>query len=394
MKNERSEFLNGELYNNLITTLRKVGEENLIVKKKILFADCVGNFEAADITSMSIIDLLPVKFRELVDFHDAIDKIYCFVVKRKLTCTISRIERLYNEQLNGSFCVNMLLTLCAACPDGIRLRYENQNESEMKSSSKIELEVIFPLHAAPSPGQSSKRRKHFIEALFKHVTSYFRSQFSCEKLAAFDKSLKLVKTKGWPADFAAASCPIPEGDVSLRAMIENYMQSKSFGAPQATVPSHLDCFGLDSRSDSSSAAEGSCSSTAAVDIQEGGGAAAVLDYLRAQPFYKDQIKHVERVAARQAVYADLAPPALPSLLVQRVQVALGLSHQQELRLYLHQARAIDALRAGKHAVVSTSTASGKSIIYNIPVIEAAMQFPESTSLYLFPTKVSGIQATK
>jgi len=118
-------------------------------------------------------------------------------------------------------------------------------------------------------------------------------------------------------------------------------------------------------------------------LAERGGGAAVLAYLRNLPgaIYRDQIKHVEYIPARAARYADLAPPALLDVLQERLVNELGIT-----RLYAHQARAIDALRAGKHAVVSTSTASGKSIIYNVPVIESILSNDNVTALYLFPTK--------
>ncbi len=55
-------------------------------------------------------------------------------------------------------------------------------------------------------------------------------------------------------------------------------------------------------------------------------------------------------------------------------------------LYTHQAEAIDAIRQGKNVVVATATASGKSLIYNIPVLESILENPETHALYLFPLK--------
>ncbi|MDL2316502.1 DEAD/DEAH box helicase [Desulfovibrio sp. OttesenSCG-928-A18] len=55
-------------------------------------------------------------------------------------------------------------------------------------------------------------------------------------------------------------------------------------------------------------------------------------------------------------------------------------------LYSHQARAMDALRAGRHVVVATPTASGKSLIYTLPVLERFLKDPDARSLYLFPLK--------
>ncbi len=56
------------------------------------------------------------------------------------------------------------------------------------------------------------------------------------------------------------------------------------------------------------------------------------------------------------------------------------------RLYQHQKKAIDYIRKGQHIVIATPTASGKSLIYNIPVIESIIQDNNSKALYLFPLK--------
>jgi DEAD/DEAH box helicase domain-containing protein len=56
------------------------------------------------------------------------------------------------------------------------------------------------------------------------------------------------------------------------------------------------------------------------------------------------------------------------------------------RFYVHQAQAINAIRQGGHVVVATSTASGKTLIYNVPVIERCLLDWRARALYLFPTK--------
>ena len=55
-------------------------------------------------------------------------------------------------------------------------------------------------------------------------------------------------------------------------------------------------------------------------------------------------------------------------------------------LYSHQAAAIEAARAGRHVVIATPTASGKSLCFHLPVLEALAAEPSATALYLFPTK--------
>jgi DEAD/DEAH box helicase domain-containing protein len=52
-----------------------------------------------------------------------------------------------------------------------------------------------------------------------------------------------------------------------------------------------------------------------------------------------------------------------------------------------QSQAIKSSISGRHIVVATSTSSGKSLCYNIPVLESLSQDPMACALYIFPTKV-------
>ncbi|HUV77611.1 MAG TPA: DEAD/DEAH box helicase [Desulfobacterales bacterium] len=55
-------------------------------------------------------------------------------------------------------------------------------------------------------------------------------------------------------------------------------------------------------------------------------------------------------------------------------------------LYRHQVDAVDRIRSDRHLVVATPTASGKTLIYNLPVIEKVLKNPDSKALYIFPLK--------
>jgi DEAD/DEAH box helicase domain-containing protein len=55
-------------------------------------------------------------------------------------------------------------------------------------------------------------------------------------------------------------------------------------------------------------------------------------------------------------------------------------------LYTHQARALEAIRARRNACIVTPTASGKTLCYNLPVLDAIARDPTARALYLFPTK--------
>jgi DEAD/DEAH box helicase domain-containing protein len=104
-----------------------------------------------------------------------------------------------------------------------------------------------------------------------------------------------------------------------------------------------------------------------------------IHHLKRQRFYKGQIAHVERIPARKARYGRLKKP-LPPLLREALK-KVGVE-----KLYSHQAQAIDAVREGHSVVMATSTASGKTLCYNLPVLEVIIADWQAKALYLFPTK--------
>src|SRR5947199_1777366 len=70
----------------------------------------------------------------------------------------------------------------------------------------------------------------------------------------------------------------------------------------------------------------------------------------------------------------------------RPELASALATRGIERLYSHQAEAYEHVRAGRHVVVVTPTASGKTLCYNLPVLNAILRDPSGRALYLFPTK--------
>ncbi len=107
--------------------------------------------------------------------------------------------------------------------------------------------------------------------------------------------------------------------------------------------------------------------------------ARVLGEIRRDPHYRDQIVHEETFPARPARYADPARP-LPAPLAD------ALRQRGVTRLFTHQAAALDAIRDGESVIVTTGTASGKTLCYLLPVIETLGRDPEARALFIYPTK--------
>jgi DEAD/DEAH box helicase domain-containing protein len=107
--------------------------------------------------------------------------------------------------------------------------------------------------------------------------------------------------------------------------------------------------------------------------------AGFIHHLTSLPAYKDQLVHIEKIAPLQAVCTELERP-----LVKPLEDCLD--DNGLLPLYTHQARAVNLARRGKNVMVATSSASGKTMCYNIPVMEAMITEKSCRALYLFPTK--------
>lgn len=107
--------------------------------------------------------------------------------------------------------------------------------------------------------------------------------------------------------------------------------------------------------------------------------AVFLQSIKGQPWYRDQIAHLEMLPPREAVVQSLPDFLHPSLAASLR--SLGIQH-----LYSHQAESISLLRDGKDTVVATPAASGKSLCYHIPVIQAVLEDSSCRALYLYPTK--------
>ena len=104
-----------------------------------------------------------------------------------------------------------------------------------------------------------------------------------------------------------------------------------------------------------------------------------LRKLPGQRFYDGQLSHAEPLASKEAVFAETAKGLHPT--IQQTLSKGGIAH-----LYSHQAEAIDKARAGQNVVIVTSTASGKTLCYNIPIVEAFIRDPLATALCIYPTK--------
>jgi DEAD/DEAH box helicase domain-containing protein len=107
--------------------------------------------------------------------------------------------------------------------------------------------------------------------------------------------------------------------------------------------------------------------------------AGLLERIKARRDYAGQLQHVQVLPERPGEFAEPATPLDAPL--KRILALRGME-----RLYSHQVTALEAARAGRDWVTVTGTASGKTLSYNLPILEAALADPAARALYLYPTK--------
>ncbi|GIM48127.1 putative ATP-dependent helicase YprA [Collibacillus ludicampi] len=105
----------------------------------------------------------------------------------------------------------------------------------------------------------------------------------------------------------------------------------------------------------------------------------LLDEWKRSESFMQNVTHWEVFPGQQAVYADF-PAHMDRRLID------SLMKKGIRKLYSHQAEAFTRVKRGENVVVVTPTASGKTLCYNLPVLDRILQDPSARSLYLFPTK--------
>ena len=105
----------------------------------------------------------------------------------------------------------------------------------------------------------------------------------------------------------------------------------------------------------------------------------ILESFKNDPAIAGNITHWQTIPAREGVYCDFPDYLDPKLI--RILQARGIR-----KLYSHQAEAVDSVHNNNDTVIVTPTASGKTLCYNLPVLDNILKDNSSRALYLFPTK--------
>ncbi|MCP3738778.1 DEAD/DEAH box helicase [Rossellomorea sp. BNER] len=104
-----------------------------------------------------------------------------------------------------------------------------------------------------------------------------------------------------------------------------------------------------------------------------------INLLQTDPNFKKQIVHWHTIGEKKAINVDM-----PETIHPKLKEALNKKGIQQL--YSHQREAFDSAMHGKNFTAVTPTASGKTLCYNLPVLQSITEDPATRALYIFPTK--------
>ncbi len=102
-----------------------------------------------------------------------------------------------------------------------------------------------------------------------------------------------------------------------------------------------------------------------------------IDIFKNDIRYKDKIAHVETIPAKKASYKKIKNlnPAIKDYL-----------NSKDIKLYQHQADSYEAIKNNENIIITTPTASGKTLAFNLPVMDSLIEDEKATALYIYPAK--------
>lgn len=102
-----------------------------------------------------------------------------------------------------------------------------------------------------------------------------------------------------------------------------------------------------------------------------------IDMFKNDVRFRDNIAHVETLPAKEANFKKV--DNLNEKIVEYLD-------SKDVKLYSHQADAYEAIKNGENVIITTPTASGKTLAFNLPIMESMIEDKDATALYIYPAK--------
>ncbi|KAL4964176.1 P-loop containing nucleoside triphosphate hydrolase protein [Aspergillus stella-maris] len=336
----------------------------------------------------------PDSFKKLSRIHRALNLVYTFCCTRKhFATTFDNIKKAVAAQSGAELTVEDIARIKVFIPRAIRLEYVDEASLDVLSAGeKEEVRGLGKDGWVPKYGNGVEIGDVSQVLLFEFLDGDLKRERKANgpasasvkdrdedmKMPVFSQKQMLTlieKRNGKFADAVDAALVRCE-DEALDP--ELWLESEK----NAFIPVLPEDEGVGAGSKSGVVGRGASSKVKGPIPKDRKTMAEIIDDIRCLNWYTGQIVPDGHRAfdAQPPVYGDLKF-ALSQDLVNALYNQKGIS-----QFYSHQAEAMNHLHDGHNVIVSTSTSSGKSLIYQIPMLHELEQDPNSRGMYIFPTK--------
>ena len=102
-----------------------------------------------------------------------------------------------------------------------------------------------------------------------------------------------------------------------------------------------------------------------------------IDMFKNDVRFRENIAHIETIPAKKASFKKV--DNLSEIIVSYLK-------SKDVKLYQHQAETYEAIQNGENVIIITPTASGKTLAFNLPIMETMIEDKNATALYIYPAK--------
>ncbi|KAL5339561.1 hypothetical protein BJX70DRAFT_363234 [Aspergillus crustosus] len=336
----------------------------------------------------------PDAFKQLSRTHRALNLVYTFCCTRKhFATTFDNIKKAVQAQSGTELTVEDIARVKVLLPRAVRFEYVDEAKLEVLSAGeKEEVQGLGRDGWIPKYGAGAEGAEDITHALlFEFLDGDLKRERSAGagargghrdmdedmKMPVFSQNQMLgliEKRNGKFTDAVDAFLVLCE-DEGIDAVETLERQKKEF------IPASPDEDATGTEG-SNGVTRGKSSKVTGPIPKDRKTMAEIIDEIRELEWYTGQIVPDGHRAfdAQPAMFGDLTF-ALSQGLVNALYNTKGIT-----QFYSHQADAINHLHDGRNVIVSTSTSSGKSLIYQVPMLYELEQDPNSRGMYIFPTK--------
>ncbi|KAF2762997.1 DEAD/DEAH box helicase-like protein [Pseudovirgaria hyperparasitica] len=326
----------------------------------------------------------PEHFKKLEQVHKALNLVWTFCSTRKhISTTFENIKGSVEGHIKRELLIGDIAQIQRLIPRGVSLAYVD--EAMLQVNLMGGEQAAKDKYLMPEPEQASDTSKEVL--LFEFIDGDMKRQVANAKGEATNPIRKLRQEDLKMPVFSHKQMMswIEKRNKKFTSAVNEYLNlcQEAGRDPETHILSEKEKF-IPRPSESRHSSPGAISRSLIPSTipKERKSIREIIAEIKSQDWYTEQI-----VPDGHRIF-DPQPPVYGDLNFQLSQnmVDALFNTRNITQLYQHQAEAINNLYEGHNVIVSTSTSSGKSLIYQIPVLHELEKDPLTRAMYIFPTK--------